>query len=564
MERIRKSKWSKVAGIVLIGLALAGCESAAGTDTRAAEESRTAAASEAPVGAGPGPAVPAARLDAAVRGQVAEALAQALAEQYVYEEIGLKMAGAIRDKLKEGAYDKIGSPVEFADALQADLRAISRDGHLGVRYEPMAQSAVPEGPEPGPVPEGPGGPVPWAEPGRPAPRDAEPGRPAPRVTVRDEPGPAAPLPQDAGPMAPGLIAPAPDAAAPNAPEPITPAPNAPGPNGPAPRAPLAPAPRVAGPDAAMLPDVRILDGNIGYMAVNAMPPSESAQQAIAAAFALLGRTDALILDLRGNTGGSPAIVGLIEGYLSEGPPRTTNTVHWRNDDRPERLRTAYVGELSYGSQKPVYVLTSQATFSAAEQLSYDLQAFGRAAIVGETTGGGSHTSNIGPVPLGHGFVANIPTGYLVNAVTGTNWEGTGVQPDVAVPAEEALAAAWSLAARTLAESAADPAARAWLDLFAGAKLSGDPDLEAAALAGEYAPVPGGGPGMPATIRVEDGALRIRMRAGSGVRDAALAHAGGNRYAPEGYPSGFSCVFVRQQDGIRLLVSEAGRLTVLGK
>ena len=524
---LKHRRMRKIAGMLLIAAAIAGCESGAARGGQAAGEPLA-------TGAGPGPESPAEQLDAAVRGQVAEALAQVLAEYYVYEEIGREMAEAIRNRLQEGAYDGIRSPVEFADALQADLREISRDGHLGVRYEPRA--AEPGGPAPdGPAPR-------TAKPGGPAPDG-----PAPRAAV---PGPAVPLPRDAGPMAPGLTAPEPDGPA----KPI----------GPAPKAPLAPAPRAAGPDAAALPDLRILDGNIGYMAVNAMPPSESAMRAIVAAFALLDRTDALILDLRGNTGGSPAVVGLIEGYLSEGSPYTTNTVHWRNGDRPERLRTADVGDLAYGSRKPVYVLTSPATFSAAEQLSYDLQAFKRATIVGETTGGGSHTSNIGPVPLGHGFVANIPTGYLVNAVTGTNWEGIGVQPDVEVPAEEALAAAWSLAARTLADSAPDPAARAGLELLAEAKLSGEPDLEFAALEGEYAPVQGGGPGMPAAIRREDGALRIRMRAGSGVRDAALVHAGGNRYTLDGYPSGFSCVFVKREDGIRLLVSDAGRLTVLGK
>jgi len=499
---LKHRRMRKIAGMLLIAAAIAGCESGAARGGQAAGEPLA-------TGAGPGPASPAVQLDAAVRRQVAEALAQALTEHYVYEEIGREMAEAIRNRLQEGAYDGIRSPVEFADALQADLREISRDGHLGVRYEPMPT--------------------------------------APGAAV---PGPAVPLPRDAGPMAPGLTAPEPDGPA----KPI----------GPAPKAPLAPAPRTAGPDAAALPDVRILDGNIGYMAVNAMPPTETAMRAIAAAFALLNGTDALILDLRGNTGGSPAVVGLIEGYLSEGSPYTTNTVHWRNGDRPERLRTADVGDLAYGSRKPVYVLTSPATFSAAEQLSYDLQAFKRATIVGETTGGSSHTSNIGPVPLGHGFVANIPTGYLINAVTGTNWEGTGVRPDVEVPAEEALAAAWSLAARTLAESAPDPAARAGLELLAEAKLSGEPDLEFAALEGEYAPVQGGGPGMPAAIRREDGALRIRMRAGSFVRDAALVHAGGNRYTLDGYPSGFSCAFVKREDGIRLLVSDAGRLTVLGK
>ena len=481
-----KKRWVGSTGAVLIATLAIGGLYKFGPFHHAPEVSHSAvsaAALSAPdVRVGPAPAqtvpprMPAAarpeeaELDAAARKQVVETLAQVLAEQYVYKERGEKMAEKIRTRLGEGAYDGMLSPIAFANALQADLQSIARDGHLGVRYEPA---------------------------------------------------------------------------------PASPAANA-------------PAARQNAPEAAV-PEVRILDGNIGYMAVNAMPPSEAARQAVAAAFALLRDTDALVIDLRGNAGGSPEMVGLIEGYLSEGPSYVTNVVHWRNDDRPEPLRTADVGKLSYGNDKPVYVLTSPATFSAAEQLSYDLQAFGRAVIVGQTTGGGSHTSNIGPVPLGHGFVANVPTGYLVNAITGTNWERVGVKPDVRVPAEEALEAAWSLAARNLAESAADPVTQVWLQLFSLAKLSGDASLDAAALAGEYKPLRGGGPAVPAIVTEKDGKLYMRMPAGSGTRDVALLSVGGDRYEPDGYPGGFSCTFVERNGKIMLLQAMSpGRLTVSEK
>ena len=144
---LKHRRMRKIAGMLLIAAAIAGCESGAARGGQAAGEPLA-------TGAGPGPGSPAEQLDAAVRGQVAEALAQVLAEYYVYEEIGREMAEAIRNRLQEGAYDGIRSPVEFADALQADLREISRDGHLGVRYEPM--SPAPGGAEPGgPAPSGP-------------------------------------------------------------------------------------------------------------------------------------------------------------------------------------------------------------------------------------------------------------------------------------------------------------------------------------------------------------------------------------------------------------------------
>ena len=85
---------------------------------------------------------------------------------------------------------------------------------------------------------------------------------------------------------------------------------------------------------------------------------------------------------------------------------------------------------------PVYILTSKKTFSAGEEFTYDLKTQKRAIIIGETTGGGAHP--VQPIDAGNGFVANIPFARAINAITKTNWEATGVTPDVFVPAEKAL------------------------------------------------------------------------------------------------------------------------------
>ena len=86
--------------------------------------------------------------------------------------------------------------------------------------------------------------------------------------------------------------------------------------------------------------------------------------------------------------------------------------------------------------KDVYVLTSKRTFSAAEEFTYNLQTQKRATIVGETTGGGAHPG--GPQPINDHFAVWVPSGRAANPVTKTNWEGTGVKPDIEVPADQAL------------------------------------------------------------------------------------------------------------------------------
>ncbi len=296
-------------------------------------------------------------------------------------------------------------------------------------------------------------------------------------------------------------------------------------------------------------ETRILYGNIGYMAVNTMAmQDQNGKAAIAAAFAFLHNTDAMILDLRGNTGGS-GHAELFMSYFSEGAPFTGATAYWREGDtkRKQAFRTTDLGPLSYGAKKPLYVLTSQRTFSAAEGLAYEIQAFKRGMIVGETTGDGANPSNNGNSQLGYGFSAFVPTGYVISAATGTNWEGVGVKPDVEVPAGEALGKAWSLAAGRLAASASDPRSLAVLRTLAAAKLSGPPSLTPGQITGQYGR--SGGPQFE--IEAKDGRLYCRQHQPSPV-DFAPRTAGGDHYRLDQLPDGFSMTFLMKDDRVELM------------
>lgn len=184
----------------------------------------------------------------------------------------------------------------------------------------------------------------------------------------------------------------------------------------------------------------ILPGNVGYVEVRsfAYSPEESAE-VVAKAMSLVAGADALIIDIRHNGGGSPHAVRLVSSYLFSEEPVHLNSLYWRPEDRTDDFYTfRTVAGSRYGPAKPVYVLTSRRTFSAAEEFAYNLQTRKRAVIVGDTTGGGAHpggAQRVGP------FMVFVPSGRAINPITKTNWEGTGVRPDIAVPSDSALAAA---------------------------------------------------------------------------------------------------------------------------
>lgn len=208
-------------------------------------------------------------------------------------------------------------------------------------------------------------------------------------------------------------------------------------------------------------EVKILPGNIGYLDLRGFNPANIAGETASAAMTLLSNSDALIIDLRENGGGDPGMIQLITTYLYDEhqEPVHLNSFYFRPDDITTQTWTLpYVAGKRLGSKAPVYVLTSNYTFSAAEEFSYNLKNLKRATIVGETTGGGAHPG--GPVTVGEGFVAFVPIGRAINPVTKTNWEGTGVTPDVATTKKEAFDKAYMLALDALSTKATSEAERA--------------------------------------------------------------------------------------------------------
>jgi hypothetical protein len=187
--------------------------------------------------------------------------------------------------------------------------------------------------------------------------------------------------------------------------------------------------------AAGISRVERLPGNVGYLDLRGFDPASFSGAAIDAAMTLLKNTEAIILDLRKNGGGdSETVTYLMSHFFGEGDQRHLNDMEFRKDHRNEQHWTSTAVAVHY--TRPVYVLTSKRTFSAAEECAYDFQTQKRATIVGETTGGGANPGNL--FSVGHGMVAFISTGRSVNPITHTNWEAVGVKPDLEVPEERAL------------------------------------------------------------------------------------------------------------------------------
>jgi C-terminal processing protease CtpA/Prc len=200
--------------------------------------------------------------------------------------------------------------------------------------------------------------------------------------------------------------------------------------------------------------VEILPGNIGYVKFNGFVGfRDQARPTFTSAFRFVANTKAIIIDLRDNGGGSPAMVSQIESYffpvkthMNDIIDRKNGTdVFWTDPSKADSVLL----------QQPVYILTSRRTFSGAEDFSYGMQTVHRAVIVGDTTGGGAHP--VGPVPVALGFVANIPFARSMNPYTHTDWEGTGVIPDIPVASTKALETAEkTIFTQWLQHAATDP------------------------------------------------------------------------------------------------------------
>jgi C-terminal processing protease CtpA/Prc len=200
-------------------------------------------------------------------------------------------------------------------------------------------------------------------------------------------------------------------------------------------------------------EIKLLEGNIGYVDLRCFAGAADAGPTAIAVMNFLAYTDAIIFDLRQNGGGSPSMIQLISSYFF--PERVhLNSFYIRKSDSTKQFWTQAHVQGPRMSDVDLYVLTSNYTFSAAEEFTYNLKNMERATIIGDTTGGGAHPIEVKPFQnLSIGM--SLPFGRAVNPVTGTNWEGTGIAPHIAVPQEQALDKAHLEALKKLLEKTED-------------------------------------------------------------------------------------------------------------
>jgi hypothetical protein len=219
--------------------------------------------------------------------------------------------------------------------------------------------------------------------------------------------------------------------------------------------------------------VERLDGNVGYLDLRGVPGPEEAGPAIAAAMELVSGTCALIIDLRRNHGGSPhAVVLWCSYFFPDGNTHLNDIFDATTGETRQFWSLAFVPGARY-TGRPVYVLSSAETFSGGEDFCYTLQAQGRAEVIGETTGGGAHPTR--RIPISATMSISVPHARSVNPVTGTNWQDTGVVPDIAVPAARAYDVAYRNALEhVLSITVPAPVAAEARDALAALEPGGDP------------------------------------------------------------------------------------------
>lgn len=198
-----------------------------------------------------------------------------------------------------------------------------------------------------------------------------------------------------------------------------------------------------------LKQIGLLAGKIGYIDLRVFGLTQFAAPAIADAMQSLSKSDALIIDLRKNHGGSPDTVIFLASYFV--PPNShLGDIYDRVTNRTIQHRSLLLTPTpAYDSRKKVYLLSSKETFSAAEDFAYMLQSLQRSTLIGEVTGGGAHPTM--KVRLLNDLVAFIPFARSINPITKTNWEGVGVRPEIEVEQSHAFEKAYLKALNDLGE-----------------------------------------------------------------------------------------------------------------
>jgi len=368
--------------------------------------------------------------DAAMRAEIVDSVSAALKQTYIFLDVAEEMERHIRQRLRDGDYDDVTTVPQFTQILSQDLRSVSDDRHLWVRYvapEMMARMTSEVDAE-------------------------ELERERAEALARSNYN---------------------------------------------------------------FKKVEIMPGNVGYLRFDSFVEASRSGPTAIAAMNFLANTDALIIDLRYNGGGSPSLIQLIYSYFYDEPTHL-NSFYVRETDEWEQFWTQAHVEGPRMTDVDLYVLTSARTFSGAEEFSYNMKNLERGVLVGDTTGGGAHPVNSRLFENLYVSMA-LPFGRAVNPISGTNWEGVGVIPDVAVPSEEALDHAYLLAVRNLKEKAVDERRAASLEfVIAGLEAKLNPVTVSDDVLGSYAGTYG-----PRKLSFEDGQLWYQRQGNQRMRAIPL-------------------------------------------
>lgn len=207
-----------------------------------------------------------------------------------------------------------------------------------------------------------------------------------------------------------------------------------------------------------LAEMRILPGNVRYLRISQFHwVADQTGQAYDDAMRFLRDGDALIIDLRGNGGGDHAAVRYLLSHFME--PDQLDITFLEAGKDPVQSRTLDNLPAGRVHGKPLYVLINRQVGSAAEAFAYDVQQFRLGTLVGAATVGAANNNTF--FPIAPGFMLSVSYGRPVHPVSGANWEGVGVSPDLAVDPATALDTATSQAlAALLTRADADPVDRA--------------------------------------------------------------------------------------------------------